>query len=815
MDHYAADDSGLATSSPPGEKRTSTWLGDAAGKGDKRATHTYVASNGGVYSIEPFMLPPPSDIAEAINEMRGRRERSDSNLSLIESKSSSSSSSSSSNSGGGGNGKGQLDMTSDTPSMRDSSRTSTPNKLSTLTPFSPGTLKENLDWMQPGKPRSILSAALTPIKIDSTITTSMTESTLNPALDVGEDGNYSPKRGSFISRSLNSNYRTRTASAPEFANLADKNSNHAPSNVHFESPDGTSAAATAAAAASVVMEAPMIIASHLNGDIADNQHQQVPSGGQQTTGASTQFPNSRDKLISAFASQQVPPSKGEYFHMRKFSLFKYLKVEMFGVGEAGNGERRGSDNITNFLTVPFKIERMVIFGFFVCMDAFSYTLTYLPVRLFYSLYLLCKEIMTFLLLPLLKRWGIIKYSLVGQNAANAANNRFFHRTHAYDLIVGSLMIIGVSSLQMLNMGRVYHYIRGQNMIKLYVLTGMLEVFDKLLASFGQDAFDSLYWQTRRYDGRETGKIAYSFLIVAFYVMLHSGIYFIHIATLTVAINSAEQALITVLILNNFAEIKSFVFKKFDKQNLFQLACSDITERFQLTLFLTIITCVAFAQSGSFEAGWSEVARSHSYIIMGMLMGESVADWIKHAFISKFNFIDASVYDDFMRVLRKDILNSHKDKVILNHTYAITRRVGLSQIPLGCVAVRYFNLAFSSANIKMAYLAMPGTRRVTLWLVGFGCLLLFKIIIGITLVFYSGFEHNKELDARAAKLLEHAEGGKPPMVKRESLAQLSNIERYTGIMRHHAFHNVSCLNSLILTIPPSVLPPAVYKGRVVG
>ena len=54
-----------------------------------------------------------------------------------------------------------------------------------------------------------------------------------------------------------------------------------------------------------------------------------------------------------------------------------------------------------------------------------------------------------------------------------------------------------------------------------------------------------------------------------------------IATLTVAINSADQALVTVLVLNNFAEIKSFVFKKFDKQNLFQLSCSDITERFQL------------------------------------------------------------------------------------------------------------------------------------------------------------------------------------------------------------------------------------------
>lgn len=59
--------------------------------------------------------------------------------------------------------------------------------------------------------------------------------------------------------------------------------------------------------------------------------------------------------------------------------------------------------------------------------------------------------------------------------------------------------------------------------------------------------------------------------------------------------------------------------------------------------------------------------------------QAIADWIKHAFISKFNHINANVYDDFARVLRKDILNCHKDKVILDQTYAITKRVGLAQV----------------------------------------------------------------------------------------------------------------------------------------
>jgi len=54
----------------------------------------------------------------------------------------------------------------------------------------------------------------------------------------------------------------------------------------------------------------------------------------------------------------------------------------------------------------------------------------------------------------------------------------------------------------------------------------------------------------------------------------------------------------------------------------------------------------------------------------------------------------------------------------------------------------------------------------------------KIFVGVALVLVAGLEHNKELDTKAAKLQQAVENGKVPLVKRESLAQLSNIERYT-------------------------------------
>jgi Eukaryotic membrane protein family len=706
-------------------------------------SNSFVASNGEVYSVEPFMMPPPSEIAQLMSQVGHRRERGDSNLGMNESKSHHVSSS--------------LDQ-----ALQDASNGSpfVNRKLTSMTPFSPGTLNASVEWLVPGKPKSIL-----------------TSTPAGKGRDSGGDGDHGAKREDHLQTEISADYRSRTASAPSFLNRGENSSESGSSSP--QSPSTPSSARPTWSGNSLTghlgvstdsNDNPYAPGLHRRNLQHQHQHQQHQQNQQQTNNQQS-ISDARERFADQYAKHtQQPPSEAEYFHLRKFSVLNYLKVEMFGIGESEKGERRGDDNITNFLTVPFKIERMVWFGFFVCLDAFWYTLTYLPLRCLYSIYVLAKELRHSLVSLLL--------GMRVNNEESKLRGRYFHRTHAYDIMVGALMIFGAYGLSLLNMGRVYHYIRGQNMIKLYVLTAMLEIFDKLLSSFGQDAFDSLYWQTRRYDGAETGKIAFSFIVVAFYVVLHSGIYFIHIATLTVAINSAEQALITVLILNNFAEIKSFVFKKFDKQNLFQLACSDITERFQLCLFLTIITFVAFAQSGSVEDGWRDVLPSHCFVILVMVAGESVADWIKHAFISKFNFIDASVYDDFMRVLRKDILNSQKEKVILNHTYAITRRVGLSQIPLGCVAVRYMNLAFSSIRVKMAYSALTFPRRLYLCVITFAVMVLFKVFIGIALIVVSGFEHNKELAAKAAKLQQLADGGKVPLIKRESLAQLSNIERYT-------------------------------------
>ena len=180
----------------------------------------------------------------------------------------------------------------------------------------------------------------------------------------------------------------------------------------------------------------------------------------------------------------------------------------------------------------------------------------------------------------------------------------------------------------------------------------------------------------------------SIVVVLVYATLHSCLLFVHVATLNVAMNSADQALLTMLIGGNFAEIKSTVFKKYNKPNLFMITASDICERFKLALFLGLVLMLNATQ------GMDE-AMVYSYVQMCGIVWctEWPADWIKHAFITKLNFIDSRVYYEYALLLAGDVTGIGHEGENLDYTHAVVKRIGLAQIPLVCVMARYVREAF--------------------------------------------------------------------------------------------------------------------------
>ena len=102
-------------------------------------------------------------------------------------------------------------------------------------------------------------------------------------------------------------------------------------------------------------------------------------------------------------------------------------------------------------------------------------------------------------------------------------------------------------------------IRGQAAIKLYVIYNVLEVCDRLFSAIGQDVLECLFSREtleRKPDGRsKIGRPFGLFMLALVYNIVHATALFYQVITLNVAVNSYSNALLTLLMSNQFVEIK--------------------------------------------------------------------------------------------------------------------------------------------------------------------------------------------------------------------------------------------------------------------
>ena len=361
----------------------------------------------------------------------------------------------------------------------------------------------------------------------------------------------------------------------------------------------------------------------------------------------------------------------------------------------------------------------MIFGFAVCLDSFLYTFTILPLR--FAVALWCWVRNSF-------RWIV------------AGEKVHLHSSHKCDMLKTLLIVFSCWILsQVTDTSKMYHSVRGQDVVKLYVIFNVLEIADRLCCSFGQDLLDSLFSRitlARRKDGSQPYLRPLGFFLLSLaYILAHTLVLLYQLVTLNVAINSYDNALLTLLLSNQFVEIKGSVFKKFEKENLFQLTCADIVERFQLTLMLSAIGLRNLIEvSGSNSDGTSSGPLPTSFTVFPsltlletilspvliVLASECIVDWLKHAFITKFNHIRPAVYGRFMDVLCRDLVvaGPGRKEQARKHTFVdqspiVSRRLGFAALPLACLLVRVssqiFNMLGDTSHFDEC--AMPGAHEL--------------------------------------------------------------------------------------------------------
>ncbi|CAI2352514.1 unnamed protein product [Caenorhabditis sp. 36 PRJEB53466] len=319
-----------------------------------------------------------------------------------------------------------------------------------------------------------------------------------------------------------------------------------------------------------------------------------------------------------------------------------------------------------FLRIPLELEQFLAYGLLQCIDAFFYLFTFLPLRFLMSI---------FGALLRVKRWT---------------------SAETCDFLKVVIILCASMLIREIDSSFLYHQVRSQGVIKLYIFYNMLEVADRLFSSLGQDIFDALLYTAnseKRFSARHLMRTGGHLIVAILYATLHSFLVILQATTLNVAFNSHNQTVLAIMMSNNFVELKGSVFKKFAKANLFQMACSDVRERFHIFALLFVVMIRNMT-----AVNWNIDSFAEMVPDMVMVIGcEYFVDWLKHAFITKFNEINAEVYKDFTITIAFDVIRSRDQSAFSDYSDQVSRRMGFIPIPLSIMIIRVLSQTFSLDN----------------------------------------------------------------------------------------------------------------------
>ncbi|XP_032673166.1 protein TAPT1 homolog [Odontomachus brunneus] len=456
------------------------------------------------------------------------------------------------------------------------------------------------------------------------------------------------------------------------------------------------------------------------------------------------------------------------------SLMQFLRTELTRGYQLEHDEERFSarrEKIYSFLQIPNEVEKFMVYGFLQCADSFLFVYTFLPLRFAMAL------------------WAVITRPLrhcLRSGKFRAKNTgKYLSPAEVCDLLKGAVVVGCWAATWKVDTSMMYHLVKSQSVIKLYIFYNMLEVGDRLFSAFGQDIIDALLWtatepRSRSSRTQHLGTLPH-LLFVVVYVLLHSILVLFQATTLNVAINSSNKALLTIMMSNNFVELKGSVFKKFDKNNLFQLSCSDVRERFHLTMLLLAVSLQTMKEYAWHSDRLAVLLPDCALV----LFAEVLVDWVKHAFITRFNELRFTVYRDYTVSLAYDMAQTRKETAFSDPSDLVARRMGFIPLPLGVAMARV-----------LCTTVTPSARPANLILL----LLAYFILVALRIL------NSIIILGRACDLMSsrtHAEKGdadsKPPqLTKRANSVDMKKPSLGTAIFSNSAVSlNNVCLNEAFL------------------
>ncbi|KAJ8317668.1 hypothetical protein KUTeg_005572 [Tegillarca granosa] len=303
--------------------------------------------------------------------------------------------------------------------------------------------------------------------------------------------------------------------------------------------------------------------------IADPKKESNAENGDNETSESESFQNNIPKRMSVFSYVMSELTRG-YLLERDKDTFT---------------ERR--QRVYTFMRTPRELEKFLLYGVLQCVDTFLFIFTFLPLRIV----LASLKILTHPCGVFIRR-----------------SHNVLEPAQICDILKGIILVVCLVIVNHIDTSMMYHLVRGQAVIKLYVFFNMLEMADRLFSSFGQDILDALFWTATEPRGRKRD---------------HLGT----IPHLILAIIYVDQ------------------------------------------VWVIIPDAVL------------------------VLVAEVMVDWIKHAFILKFNETKADVYRKFTVRLAKDMISNRQSRAFIDYSDQVSRRMTLTPLPVACLLLRICTKSF--------------------------------------------------------------------------------------------------------------------------
>lgn len=416
------------------------------------------------------------------------------------------------------------------------------------------------------------------------------------------------------------------------------------------------------------------------------------------------------------------------------------------VGSILISSKESLEQIMNIIKLPFYLEKFMVFGLLSCLNSFLKMLVILPLKIIIDISVLVMK---------LRSQFTMKFNNQGQFIRR---KDFLSIINLKNLLFASLLIFAMI-FSNVDTSKIYHTIRAQSSIKLYVMFGVLEISDKLLSTMGQDLLNVLFSYNNVVftDLRSMSQFILFYGLSLIYLTIHTVVLIYQTISLNVAANSYSNSLLTLLLSNQFAEIKGSVFKKIDREGLFQMSCADVVERFQLLTMLTIISLRNLVQLGndtdsigllpnSSFTSWNKalgIIFGPTTIVIG---SELLVDWVKHSYVTKFNKIRPKIYSKYLNVLSIDIIDNFKIRVSNNNDDKIQHRTGL---PLPALFVLFIVMSKHSLAWFLFDSSKGSTWRsqliftnLLILIFTYITLLLFKLLLELILIKWSNLRVKK-------------------------------------------------------------------------